>query len=159
MQRQIKELLARRVEHDHVCSASSKGNAPMPLTGEAQETERPTDATVVEGRSNLPRGSENSSPFKRRDQDDKHLKGNSSLPPAKRSKPTVAVQNFLLAGAKRAKELKSARNTARVGFTRSEGEKLSHTGSGVPLARVLRLKYVKGFTEAVRKPCTLQDLK
>lgn len=109
-------------------------------------------------RPNMPHGIVNSSPTKRGHQDSRNsaLTASSSSPPPKRSKPTA--QNFLLVGAKRAKELKSARNAARVGFTRSEGEKLSHTGSGVPLARVLRLKYVKGFTEAVRKPCTLQDL-
>jgi chromosome transmission fidelity protein 18 len=81
----------------------------------------------------------------------------SSLPPEKRSKPTA--QNFLLLGAKRAKESKSARSAARAGFTRARDDKLSHTGSGVPFSQVLRLKYVKGFTEAVRKPCTLEDLK
>jgi chromosome transmission fidelity protein 18 len=161
MERQIKELLAQRVKHDVMCNAGSKGNKPTPSTSGMQETELPSDVTAV-GRtsvqSSLSHGIENTSPTKRGLQDETNtaLTADSSVPTAKRSKPTA--QNFLLVGAKRAKELKSARNAARVGFARSEGEKLSHTGSGVPLARVLRLKYVKGFTEAVRKPCTLQDL-
>jgi chromosome transmission fidelity protein 18 len=35
---------------------------------------------------------------------------------------------------------------------------LSHTGSGLPLNQVIRMKYVKGFTQAVRTPCRWQDL-
>lgn len=80
-----------------------------------------------------------------------------SPPTAKQVKPTA--QNFLQLGARKAKESKSARNAARVGFLRSQKVKLSHTGSGVPLSQVVRLKYVKGFTEAVRTPCTLKDLR
>jgi chromosome transmission fidelity protein 18 len=36
--------------------------------------------------------------------------------------------------------------------------KISHTGSGVPMSQVMRLKYTKGFTQAVRVPCRLDDL-
>jgi hypothetical protein len=146
-----------------VCSTSSKEKEPIPSAdlprpGETQDTKLPpSDATVVavsSAQSNPPHGIDNSPSTKRGHQGDATT---ARLPPAKRSKPTA--QNFLLIGAKRAKELKSARNAARVGCTpRNEGKKISHTGSGVPLARVLCLKYVKGFTEAVRKPCKLQDL-
>lgn len=91
--------------------------------------------------------------------------------------------NFLLIGAKRAKLARSARNAARVkslpnstssssnhhkveaasllGSTISTKKKtivMSNTGSGVPLQNVIRLKYVKGFTQAVRTPCQLEDL-
>jgi len=75
-------------------------------------------------------------------------------PPAKKAKS----QNFLLAGAKKAKAARSARTAARVGFERSKKDKLSNTGSGVPISQVVRLKYVKGFTQAVRTPCRLEDL-
>jgi len=76
-------------------------------------------------------------------------------PPAKKAK----AQNFLLAGAKKAKAARSARTAARVGFERtSKTSKLSNTGSGVPISQVVRLKYVKGFTQAVRTPCRLDDL-
>ena len=79
-------------------------------------------------------------------------------PPAKKAKP----HNFLLAGAKKARAARSARTAARVGLERSSSsrtdKKLSNTGSGVPISQVVRLKYVKGFTQAVRTPCRLEDL-
>lgn len=75
-------------------------------------------------------------------------------PPAKKAK----AQNFLIAGAKKAKAARSARTAARVGFERSKKDKLSNTGSGIPISQVIRLKYVKGFTQAVRTPCRLDDL-
>lgn len=70
----------------------------------------------------------------------------------KRSKldPTL---DFLSLGAKRAKERK-----ARAGSKRSKADKLSNTGSGLPLKQVARLKYVKGFTQAVRTPCLIEEL-
>ncbi|CAB9521022.1 fidelity protein 18 homolog [Seminavis robusta] len=79
--------------------------------------------------------------------------------PAKRAKPSpVSAHNFLGVGAKRAREKRSARRAKNVGFVRSTTEKKSHTGSGVPLSKVLRLKFVKGFTQAVRNPCRMEDL-
>jgi hypothetical protein len=77
---------------------------------------------------------------------------------AKRKAPST---NFLIAGAKQAKAARSARNAARVGCFASSStklKKLSNTGSGVPLTQVVRLKYVKGFTQAVSTPCRLEDL-
>jgi chromosome transmission fidelity protein 18 len=76
-------------------------------------------------------------------------------PPAKRK-----AQNFLLMGAKKAKAARSARTAARVGcFEKSsKHNKLSNTGSGALLSQVVRLKYVKGFTQAVSTPCQLEDL-
>lgn len=80
---------------------------------------------------------------------------------------TVSKDNFLLLGAKRAKALRSARNAARVGckhaastFNDAKGinTRLSNTGSGIPLSEVVRLKYVKGFTQAVSMPCRLEDI-
>jgi chromosome transmission fidelity protein 18 len=45
-----------------------------------------------------------------------------------------------------------------VGFDVSRKSKRSHTDSGKLLSQVVRLKYVKGFTQAVRTPCRLDDL-
>jgi chromosome transmission fidelity protein 18 len=85
------------------------------------------------------------------------------LPVTKKTKApspnSVATShNFLLIGARKALEAKSARTAARVGYDRSKKDKKAHTGSGVPLPHVLRLKFVKGYTEAVRTPCYLKDL-
>lgn len=79
---------------------------------------------------------------------------NAAPPPAKK----IKAQNFLIAGAKQAKAARSARTAARVGVDNTKTNKLSNTGSGVPIAKVVRLKYVKGFTQAVRTPCRMEDL-
>jgi chromosome transmission fidelity protein 18 len=68
------------------------------------------------------------------------------------------ARNFLNIGAAKAKEAKSARRAARVGFDRSKKVKLSNTGSGVELSKVIRFKFQKGFTQAVQAPCQIQDL-
>jgi chromosome transmission fidelity protein 18 len=82
--------------------------------------------------------------------------------PLKKAKKTVSIaQNFLVAGAKQAKAARHARNAARVGslsLQRSRQETLAHTGSGKKLSEVVRLKFIKGFTEAVRIPCRMDDL-
>jgi hypothetical protein len=46
-----------------------------------------------------------------------------------------------------------------VGFDRKNNatKKYSNTGSGVPLDEVIRFKYQKGFTQAVRIPCMKND--
>ena len=67
-------------------------------------------------------------------------------------------QNFLGIGAAKAKASRSARKAALVGFDRAKKKKkISNTGSGVPLDEVLRFKYQKGFTQAVRLPCSRDD--
>ncbi len=88
---------------------------------------------------------------------------------------SICNNNFLLMGAKKAKAMRSARSAARVGCivndsrpTQSTNEhqnaestqrsRLSNTGSGMPLSQVVRLKYVKGFTQAVSMPCRLDDI-
>jgi chromosome transmission fidelity protein 18 len=70
----------------------------------------------------------------------------------------LAKVNFLGIGAQKAKESKSARKAAQVGLELSKKIKMAHTGSGLQLNQVIRLKYVKGFTQAVRTPCRLEDL-
>lgn len=70
---------------------------------------------------------------------------------------TVTAQNFLGIQARKSKQMRSARTAARVGMTKKR-KKESHTGSQALLSEVVRLKYVKGFTQAVRAPCKLSDL-
>lgn len=85
-----------------------------------------------------------------------------SIPKATESisnKKNLAAANFLGIGAARVKAARNARKAAQIGFNRSKNSiKLSNTGTGVPLERVLRFKYQKGFTQAVRLPCTKKDL-
>lgn len=83
------------------------------------------------------------------------------VPPAKAGGGnSSAAKNFLGLRAARAKEARTARRAARVGFERKDRRtvRLSNTGSGEELARVIRFKYQKGFTQAVRAPCELEDL-
>lgn len=75
-----------------------------------------------------------------------------------KSEKRQVARNFLNIGAAKAKEAKSARRAARVGFDRSKKVKLSNTGSGVELSKVIRFKFQKGFTQAVRAPCQMEDL-
>jgi chromosome transmission fidelity protein 18 len=76
----------------------------------------------------------------------------------------VTAGNFLVIAARRGKEArKSSRQLAglRGSLSLDNHHKLlslSHTGSGLPLNQVVRMKYVKGFTQAVRTPCRWQDL-
>jgi chromosome transmission fidelity protein 18 len=70
-----------------------------------------------------------------------------------------ASKNFLGDAAARARAARSERKAAMVGFDRSKTKaKLSNTGSGVPFEDVVRFKYQKGFTQAVRTPCRMEDL-
>lgn len=66
--------------------------------------------------------------------------------------------NFLQVGARKAKASKAKQLANRVGARRHSGPRLSNTGSQVPMDQVIRLRYVKGFTQAVRTPCRLKDL-
>jgi hypothetical protein len=87
-------------------------------------------------------------------------KDGSSFLKAESKSKRKACTNFLLAGAKQAKAARSARSAARVGCTGhlTKQNKVSNTGSGIPLSQVVRLKYVKGFTQAVSTPCPMEDL-
>lgn len=85
-------------------------------------------------------------------------------PPAKAGSNTSAAKNFLGFRAAKSKQARTARRAARVGLCdrRSAGGskkvKLSNTGSGKELSRVVRFKFQKGFTQAVRAPCQIEDL-
>jgi chromosome transmission fidelity protein 18 len=68
-----------------------------------------------------------------------------------------AAKNFLGMGAKRAKLAHSARKAAAVGLG-CKTNKMAHTCSGFRLNQAIRLRHVKGFTQAVRTPCRQHDL-
>lgn len=73
-------------------------------------------------------------------------------------KPTSVVKNFLVIGAFKAKTAKCKRKAALVGFDRSKKFKKSNSGSGVSFNQIVRFKYQKGFTQAVRTCCRMEDL-
>jgi chromosome transmission fidelity protein 18 len=151
----MKELLAHRAAHDKMRHR------------ELEAAEQKTRQDVQEGVSKVgtpslsfARGNKEASGVpdltnKRSVQ----AENNCSLPSAKRPKASTTAQNFLGIGAKKAKEARSARTAARVGVERANKKnKTAHSGSGVPFKQIIRLKYVKGFTQAVRTPCRLDDL-
>jgi len=178
---QLKELLAQRASHEKMrsksaasrCVSSDSTRAVDRLSKDttaldsAEKLELVIPAAV--SKSVSPAAPPATSPASKHKLDDHHQQQQvlpknceeAVLPPAKRTKKSnadVTARNFLGIGAMKAKEARFARSAARVGFQRSKKNKSSHTGSGVPLSQVIRLKYVKGFTEAVRTPCRLDDL-
>eukprot|EP00536_Pseudo-nitzschia_multiseries_P007223 jgi/Psemu1/286969/fgenesh1_pg.167_\ len=158
---QMKELLAHQVLLEGFRSRESS-LAPKSPVGKAKESE--SDAAVMaetpEPNRMNPATKENAlvSPAKvtprKLDRD--------SIPAAKyaKSTPSPTPGNFLGIAARKGKAAKSARRAAALGLNRASGkkQKLSHTGSGFLLNHVVRMKYVKGFTQAVRTPCRLSDL-
>jgi len=80
------------------------------------------------------------------------------IPNDKAASNSSASKNVLGFRAAKAKEVKTARRAVNVGFDRSKTTKLSNTGSGVEISKVIRFKYQKGFTQAVRAPCQMEDL-
>ena len=146
-------MLSRKAVHDRMRDIVSKGTPTNQSKSNVSE-----NAKVSTGPGDKPMT----------DKSDAGKKDTASLPTAKRAAQLKSgppakkakTQNFLLMGAKKAKAARSARTAARVGcFERSvKKNKLSNTGSGVPLSKVVRLKYVKGFTQAVSTPCCLEDL-
>ena len=90
----------------------------------------------------------------------KRSKRNSSMQAVKKSKPPMtAANNFLGIGAAKAKAARTARKAAMVGFDRkSKKAKLSNSGSGIPFNQVIRFRYQKGFTQAVRTPVLSKDI-
>lgn len=149
---QMKELLAQRAAHDKIRDLGGEKDATMNKVQAKQANVRSITEPIKQVESRV---AQNKAPSTMKRPEPEKM---DPLPPAKRSKAATAA-NFLSIGAVRAKEKRSARNLARVGVDRSKkNNKTSHTGSGVPLAQVVRLKYVKGFTQAVRTPCRLEDL-
>eukprot|EP00956_Cyclotella_meneghiniana_P010482 scaffold14602_cov52-Cyclotella_meneghiniana.AAC.5 len=103
-------------------------------------------------------GQEISAPAKEQSQKETAIKPIKSKSTDVKADKRMAARNFLNVGAAKAKEAKSARRAARVGFDRSKKVKLSNTGSGIELSKVIRFKFQKGFTQAVRAPCQMEDL-
>ena len=69
-----------------------------------------------------------------------------------------APKNFLLNLTLKTKAAKNAKKAALIGIEKSTTNvQLSNTGSGVPLENVVKFKYQKGFTQAVRMPCSTRD--
>lgn len=137
-------MLSRKAAHDRMLDHHNKESVSDPSKSNASApfSETPT-VVVAAAKATVIPVAKKAAPQK-------------SEPIAKRK----AQNNFLLMGAKNAKAARSARTAARVGcFEKStKHSKLSNTGSGVPLSQVVRLKYVKGFTQAVSTPCRLEDL-
>jgi len=77
------------------------------------------------------------------------------------NKPKVE-KSFLSIGAAKSKALLNKRKASScTGYTKNKKKsltKLSYSGSGVPLNQVIKFKYQKGFTQAVRIPCRIEDL-
>jgi chromosome transmission fidelity protein 18 len=147
----MKELLARAVVHEKLKNRrihrdiSSPAQKPAkPSTAMPQQHQLP-DAAAAESKADT-------NTAKKRESGEI-----TSDVPAKRPK-VPAVVDFLVIGARKAKEARSVRNAARVGIQLSKRTRLSHTGSGLHLTGVVRLKYVKGFTQAVRTPCHVNEL-
>lgn len=103
-------------------------------------------------------GQETSAPAKELSQKETTVKPVDSKSTSNKTDNRQAARNFLNVGAAKAKEAKTARRAARVGFDRSKKVKLSNTGSGVEISKVIRFKFQKGFTQAVRAPCQMEDL-
>lgn len=142
-------MLSRRASHDRL----RHSNAPT-FKPKAQELNK--NAAMIS--STLNTGSttkivESGRPLKRTEPTGAGNKQRSKKRPKK-------TENFLLLGARKAKAARTSRTAARVGLQPAshQSTKQSKTGSGVPLSQVVRLKYVKGFTQAVRTPCKLDDL-
>jgi hypothetical protein len=122
---QLKVLLARRATQERHCGESSG------------------DVTASSTTNNLPvpnARSQSSACFSKR----KTAASTLSAPLTKKAKlsspnSVTTSHNFLQIGARKAMEAKSARHAARVGYDRSKANKKSHTGSNVPLSRVLRV--------------------
>jgi sRNA-binding protein len=69
-----------------------------------------------------------------------------------------APKNFLGAYAVKSKAAQNAKKAALIGIEKSSTKvQLSNTGSGVPLENAVKFKYQKGFTQAVRMPCSARD--
>jgi chromosome transmission fidelity protein 18 len=149
---QMKELLAHRAAHAKlVVAAKSEENNDKNKA--VKKASSPKNKRPVESEVQAMDMETRDKPATKRVETE-----SSTEPPAKRKKIAVTSQNFLGIRAKKAKEARSARSAARVGLLSAKQQKASNTGSGMPLPQVIKFKYVKGFTEAVRTPCRLEDL-
>jgi len=154
----MKELLARGATLRDIRASRSGTEKPSAQKDEEKATEDLAEAsrmTPKQTAAEVPRVTPEMDGIKTRsDEINTTIVGEG--PPTKKQK---RAQNFLGLGARQAKEAKSKRRAKSVGLLRSsKTDKKSNTGSGIPFQQVIRLKYVKGFTQAVRNPCRLEDL-
>jgi chromosome transmission fidelity protein 18 len=145
---QLKEMLSREAVHERL---RDRGGDPMQLSTSPNSEFSSQHVTAVAGNCTTSTTQTTSTASKR------------PSPVQEPEEPTKKhkAANFLTIGAQKAKTARSARSAARVGFQRANTNnqnKLSNSGSGVPLQHVVRFRYVKGFTQAVRTPCVLEDL-
>jgi len=175
---QLKELLAQRASYEKMrnrsnSAAEKKSQAPTKqLASTAKEaltvvSEKETAENATSSSSAIAATATSTLSKHKRDGLAGGANTSSSrlpVPEAKRPRMSpnnkLTAQNFLGVGAMKAKEARSRQKAARVGLSQRvpKRNKTSHTGSGVQLSQVIRLKYLKGFTEAVRTPCRLEDL-
>ncbi|KAL3911883.1 MAG: hypothetical protein SGARI_001427 [Bacillariaceae sp.] len=155
----MKVLLAHQVRMENLRSQQKTDIMEV----EEGETESTPSKAVEKMMSPAGKAKGSASPVKATPRKLDQLAASATLPEAKRSKPSPAATavNFLGVAAKKGKSAKFARRAAALGLggpSSSSKVKLAHTGSGFQLDQVVRMKYVKGFTQAVRTSCRLQDL-
>ncbi|KAL3933976.1 MAG: hypothetical protein SGARI_003574, partial [Bacillariaceae sp.] len=150
----MKALLAQQVRLENFRSKekSRAGEAKEEMPKAAAPTKENSQIGVLSSPNAKARKSDAASKVTPRKLED--LASAATLPAAKRAKPSPAATagNFLGLAAKKGKAAKSARRKAALGLNASASStkaKLAHTGSGFPLHQVVRMKYVKGFTQAV----------
>ena len=136
----MKELLARSIAHANM----KKRRLPLDQPG--------ADTDNAKKNNRLSSELNNKSPNKREITEKK-----SGGRPTKRAKELPAAVDFLGISARKAKRAR-AQKASRAGIQQANKNRRSHTGSSMPLSKVIRLKYVKGFTQAVRTPCRVEDL-
>jgi len=153
----VKELLAhganleqmrdREQQAAAAAAQSTKQNEPTDTIGKHPTSKLTTIDTTKTNQSGA-------------DPTNKIITNTSNYDAAAQKKRTSSNMNFLGLGAAKAKAARTARRAALVGFDRSTSkkQKLSHSGSQQMLTKVIRFKYQKGFTQAVRIPCKMEDL-
>ena len=134
----MKELLSQRAAYEKLRAFGEKTATTNIATALPPETVHQSNSTTITAKK-------------------RPVPTNASPGSAEKRKKPVTVQNFLGIEARKSKQMRSARTAARVGMVKRHN-KLSHSGSQMPLNQVVRLKYVKGFTQAVRAPCKLDNL-
>jgi len=88
-----------------------------------------------------------------------HDKPDILSPTTLKKRKRIKASSFLGVGAAKAKASRAARRAAMVkpsgNLTIKRGD--SNTGSGVPMRHCIRFRYQKGFTQAVRVPCNINE--
>jgi len=139
----LRELLAHKV---HVENIQAREQSPYYLSAPKQSREQheSTPSALM--------------PFSLQERKPKrkmpHIISEEVSEPKKPKTEKDTPKSFLGIGAQKAKAARVARKKALVGFMKTSAE--AHTGSGSLLKQVIRFKYHKGFTQAVRIPCHIE---